>query len=163
MASALLSEQVNRFGTLIVAGGHALTTYRIGLAAGDGIGPEISSATHTVIDAACKDALVSIDWVEAPHRLRCDRFVRRSNPGGDEERARVVRRLRVGSARLGELSRGNRERRNPSGELCMYFRSVPPTFGPRGRTLRFPQSAHEWISSWSGEYGGFYTDRNMYV
>ena len=140
-----------------------MTTYRIGLAAGDGIGPEISSATHTVMDAACKDALVSIDWVEAP--IGFDAIASYGDPIPAETKSALAScdGFVLGPHDSASYPEEYRERRNP---VASFVRTsiCTPTFGPRGRTLRFQQSAHEWISSSSGRTPrGSTTDRNMYV
>jgi 3-isopropylmalate dehydrogenase len=140
-----------------------LTTYRIGLAAGDGIGPEISSATHTVMDAACKDALVSIDWVEAP--IGFDAIASYGDPIPAETKSALAScdGFVLGPHDSASYPEEYRERRNPSGELRTYFdlyanirpaRAHPavPAVSPRMDLVLVRENTE-----------GFYTDRNMYV
>jgi 3-isopropylmalate dehydrogenase len=130
-----------------------LTTYRIGLAAGDGIGPEISSATHTVIDAACKDALVSIDWVEAP--IGFDAIASYGDPIPAETKSALAScdGFVLGPHDSASYPEEYRERRNPSGELRTYFdlyANIRPARAPCGsRSQPTNGSRHR-----QGEYGG---------
>ncbi|WP_245629940.1 isocitrate/isopropylmalate family dehydrogenase, partial [Domibacillus robiginosus] len=43
-----------------------MTVYRLGVLAGDGIGPEIVSATVEVFKTAARKTGVNIDWIDLP-------------------------------------------------------------------------------------------------
>lgn len=128
-----------------------MTTYRIGLAAGDGIGPEISSATHSVMDAASRRADVSVEWIEAP--IGFDAIDAYGDPIPQETKSALAS---CDGFVLGPHDSANypeeyRERRNPSGELRTYFdlyanirpaRAHPGVFLDAGSDHAMAQAEH---------------------
>ncbi len=140
-----------------------MTTYRIGLAAGDGIGPEISSATHAVMDAACRDALASIEWIEAP--IGFDAIASYGDPIPAETRSALAScdGFVLGPHDSASYPEEYRERRKPSGELRTYFdlyanirparaHHAVPAVSPRMDLIIVRENTE-----------GFYTDRNMFA
>jgi 3-isopropylmalate dehydrogenase len=141
-----------------------VTSIRLGLLKGDGIGPEVMSASARVVEAACKRvATIDLEWVELP--VGWDGI----NQGAGALPAETVAGLSdcdgwlLGPLDFVAYPPDERARRNPSGALRRHFdlyanvrpaRTFPGIAAPVGQAdLVIVRENTE----------GFYADRNMKV
>lgn len=140
-----------------------MTTYRIGVLHGDGIGPEIVKATTLVLKAATQKADMSLDLVDLP--MGWDAIKKYNDPMPDV----TVKELEkchgwiLGPHDSAAYPEEHKEKRNPSGELRHHFdlyanirpaKTIPGTKSVVGEAD---------LVIYRENTEGFYADRNMYI
>ncbi|UPV78553.1 isocitrate/isopropylmalate dehydrogenase family protein [Bacillus rugosus] len=140
-----------------------MTSYRIGILKGDGIGPEIVDAAVSVLDAAAQRAGVLLNAVELPMGWNAIQTYNDPMPQYTKEELKKCQGWLLGPHDSAAYPPGHKEKRNPSGELRHYFDLYA--------NIR-PAKTMTGIKSVAGEADlvifrenteGFYSDRNMYA
>ena len=142
--------------------GVVLMRFRLGVLAGDGIGPEIVEATVHVLEAAQRhDSRLQFEWVRLPMGWEAIRTTGSAMPESTVEALEKCDAWVMGPHDSASYPPAEQEKRNPSGELRHRFdlyanirpaRACPglPALSP-GMDLVVVRENTE----------GFYTDRNM--
>ncbi len=137
-------------------------TYRLGVLAGDGIGPEIMEATLSVLDAVQgRDARLRFEWVPLPMGWEAIRKAGSAIPESSVEALDTCDGWIMGPHDSASYPAAEREKLNPSGTLRHRFdlyanirpaRAYPglPAISPKMDLVVVRENTE-----------GFYTDRNM--
>jgi 3-isopropylmalate dehydrogenase len=141
-----------------------MTSYQLGVLAGDGIGPEIMQATLAIVDAAARmNNEIALEWQHLPMGWEA---IRAHGTAMPEETKRALADCHawiMGPHDSASYPAAEQERRNPSGELRHHFdlfANIRPAHGWPGVPAVAP-AADLVIVRENTE--GFYPDRNMYV
>jgi 3-isopropylmalate dehydrogenase len=141
-----------------------VTSYQIGVLAGDGIGPEIVRATLAIVEAAARPvAGLALEWRQLPMGWEA---IRAHGTAMPEETKRALAECHgwiMGPHDSASYPPAEQERRNPSGELRHHFdlfANIRPARGWPG-VPAVASTADLVIVRENTE--GFYPDRNMYV
>ncbi|HEY8598425.1 MAG TPA: isocitrate/isopropylmalate family dehydrogenase [Thermomicrobiales bacterium] len=140
-----------------------MASYQLGVLTGDGIGPEITRATLTIIEVAARaHANITLNWRPLPMGWEALNSGATAMP--DETKAALVTcdGWLMGPHDSASYPATERERRNPSGELRHHFdlfANIRPAHGWPGVPAVAP-AADLVIVRENTE--GFYPDRNMY-
>lgn len=139
-------------------------SYQLGVLAGDGIGPEITRATLTVVEAALRTRPeVTIRWQHLPMGWAALKRGETALPESTKATLATCDGWIMGPHDSASYPAAERERRNPSGELRHRFdlyANIRPARGWPGIPAVAP-GADLVIVRENTE--GFYPDRNMYV
>ncbi len=137
-------------------------TYRLGVLAGDGIGPEIVEATLRVMEAVRqRDSRLRVEWVRLPVGWEAIRTTGTAMPESTVEALEKCDGWIMGPHDSASYPAAEGEKRNPSGELRHRFdlyanirpaRAFPglPALSPKMDLVIVRENTE-----------GFYTDRNM--
>ncbi|MCM3224289.1 isocitrate/isopropylmalate dehydrogenase family protein [Terribacillus saccharophilus] len=140
-----------------------MTTYRIGVLNGDGIGPEIVSATTRMLESASKKHGLSLDFIQLPMGWEGIEEHNDPIPQVTKDKLRECHGWILGPHDSVAYPEEHKQKRNPSGELRHYFdlyANVRPAKTMPG-TKSVVGEADLIIYRENTE--GFYTDRNMHV
>ncbi|WP_366249701.1 isocitrate/isopropylmalate dehydrogenase family protein [Terribacillus aidingensis] len=140
-----------------------MTTYRIGVLNGDGIGPEIVSATTSILEAAAKKHELQLDLVDLPMGWAAIKEHNDPIPQYTKDELEKCHGWILGPHDSAAYPEEHKQKRNPSGELRHYFdlyANVRPAKTMPG-TKSMVGEADLVIFRENTE--GFYTDRNMYI
>jgi 3-isopropylmalate dehydrogenase len=139
-------------------------TYRLGILAGDGIGPEIVRVARGVLDVAAKRVGgLTIVWV--PLSMGLEAIAQYGTAMPDETKLALAgcHGWLLGPHDSASYPATERERRNPSGELRHHFdlyANVRPARGWQGVPAVAPQADLVVVRE---NTEGFYPDRNMHI
>ncbi len=137
-------------------------TYRLGILAGDGIGPEIVRAARGVLDAAAKRVgNLTIVWVPLVMGLEAIDLYGAAMPDETKQALAGCHGWLLGPHDSASYPATERERRNPSGELRHHFdlyANIRPALGWPGVPAVAPQADLVIVRE---NTEGFYPDRNM--
>lgn len=141
-----------------------MMTYRLGILAGDGIGPEIVRAARAVLDAAVK-RVGNLTLVWEPLTMGLAAIEQYGTALPDETKAALAgcHGWLLGPHDSASYPASERERRNPSGELRHHFdlyANIRPARGWPGVPAVAP---HADLVIVRENTEGFYPDRNMYA
>jgi len=141
-----------------------VASYQLGVLAGDGIGPEITRATLTIIAAAARaHADLTLDWRPLPMGWEALNGGMAAMPDGTKATLATCDGWLMGPHDSASYPATEDERRNPSGELRHHFdlfANIRPAHGWPGVPAVAP-AADLVIVRENTE--GFYPDRNMYI
>ena len=99
-----------------------MRSYQIGVLAGDGIGPEITRATLSIVAAALRQqAEVTIDWRPLPMGWEAIRAGDTAMPEATKTALAACDGWIMGPHDSASYPAAERQRRNPSGELRHHF------------------------------------------
>ncbi|MEH7492101.1 isocitrate/isopropylmalate dehydrogenase family protein [Neobacillus niacini] len=140
-----------------------MTTYRLGVLHGDGIGPEIVSATVSVFKTAARKLNVEFDWVELP--IGWDAIDKYNDPTPEftKNALQACHAWIMGPHDSAAYPPEHKAKRNPSGELrhtLDLFANVRPAKTMPGAKSVVGEAD---LVIYRENTEGFYTDRNMYV
>jgi 3-isopropylmalate dehydrogenase len=139
-------------------------TYRLGILAGDGIGPEIVRAARGVLDAAAKRVgNLTIVWVPLVMGLEAIELYGTAMPEETKQALAGCHGWLLGPHDSASYPATERERRNPSGELRHHFdlyANIRPARGWPGVPAVAPQADLVIVRE---NTEGFYPDRNMHI
>jgi 3-isopropylmalate dehydrogenase len=139
-------------------------TYRLGILAGDGIGPEIVRAARSVLDAAAKHVSnLTLVWVPLPMGLGAIGQYGAAMPDETKLALAGCHGWLMGPHDSASYPETERARRNPSGELRHHFdlyANIRPARGWPGVSAVAP---HADLVIVRENTEGFYPDRNMHI
>lgn len=139
-------------------------SYRIGVLAGDGIGPEIVRAALAIVEAAARPvAELAFAWRHLPMGWEAIRAHGSAMPGETKAALAECDGWIMGPHDSASYPATERERRNPSGELRHHFdlyANIRPAQGWPGVAAVAPNADLVIVRE---NTEGFYPDRNMYV
>lgn len=139
-----------------------MPTYRLGVLAGDGIGPEIVEATLRVLEAVQKrDGRLRFDFVPLPMGWEAIRKSGTAMPESTVEALEKCSGWIMGPHDSASYPAAEREKRNPSGELRHRFdlyANIRPARAYQGLPAVSPQMDLIVVRE---NTEGFYSDRNM--
>ena len=119
-------------------------TYRLGVLAGDGIGPEIGESTLRVLEAAQqRDSRLRFEWVPLPIGWEAIRKTGVAIPGSTVEALEKCDAWILGPHDSASYPEAERDKRNPSGELRHHFdlyANIRPARVKAGDEYRGPDS-----------------------
>ncbi len=137
-------------------------TYRLGVLAGDGIGPEIVEATVCVLEAIQRrDSRIRFEWVPLPMGWEAIRKTGSAMPESTVEALEKCDGWIMGPHDSASYPAAEQEKRNPSGELRHRFdlyANIRPARAYPGLPSVSPKM-HLVVVRENTE--GFYSDRNM--
>jgi len=137
-------------------------TYRLGVLAGDGIGPEIVEATLAVLDAVQRrDSRLRFEWVPLPIGWEAIRRAGTATPDSTVEALEKCDAWILGPHDSASYPAAEREKLNPSGTLRHHFdlyANIRPARAYPGLPALSPQMDLVVVRE---NTEGFYTDRNM--
>jgi len=137
-------------------------TYRLGVLAGDGIGPEIVEATLRVLEAAQqRDKRLRVEWVPLPMGWEAIRKTGSAMPESTVEELEKCDAWILGPHDSASYPAAERQKRNPSGELRHRFdlyANIRPARAYPGLPAVSPEMDLVVVRE---NTEGFYTDRNM--
>jgi 3-isopropylmalate dehydrogenase len=137
-------------------------TYRLGVLAGDGIGPEIVEATLTVLEVVQeRDSRLRFEWVRLPIGWEAIRAVGVATPESTVEGIAKCDAWIMGPHDSASYPQAEREKLNPSGTLRQRFdlyANIRPARAYPGLRAVSPQMDLVIVRE---NTEGFYTDRNM--
>lgn len=136
--------------------------YRLGVLAGDGIGPEIVEATLRVMEAVRqRDSRLGFEWVRLPIGWEAIRTTGTAMPESTVEALEKCDAWIMGPHDSASYPTAEREKRNPSGELRHRFdlyANIRPARAYPGLPALSPKMDLVIVRE---NTEGFYTDRNM--
>jgi 3-isopropylmalate dehydrogenase len=141
-----------------------MNTYRLGILAGDGIGPEIVRVARGVLDAAARRVgNLTIVWVPLP--MGWEAIGQHGAAMPDETKVALAgcHGWLLGPHDSASYPAAERERRNPSGELRHHFdlfANIRPARGWPSVLAVAPQADLVIVRE---NTEGFYPDRNMHI
>jgi 3-isopropylmalate dehydrogenase len=137
-------------------------TYRLGVLAGDGIGPEIVEATLRVLEAARQmDSRLRFEWVPLPMGWEAIRKGGSAIPASTVEALETCDAWIMGPHDSASYPAAEREKLNPSGALRHHFdlyANIRPARAYPGLPAMSPKMDLVVVRE---NTEGFYTDRNM--
>jgi 3-isopropylmalate dehydrogenase len=137
-------------------------TYRLGVLAGDGIGPEIVEATLRVLEAAQqRDSRLRFEWVPLPIGWEAIRTAGCAMPASTIEALEKCDAWIMGPHDSASYPAAEREKLNPSGTLRHHFdlyANIRPARAYHGLPALSPRMDLVVVRE---NTEGFYTDRNM--
>ena len=141
-----------------------MMTYRLGILAGDGIGPEIVRAARGVLDAAVKQVgNLTVVWEPLAMGLAAIEQYGAAMPEETKQALAGCHGWLLGPHDSASYPASERERRNPSGELRHHFdlyANIRPARGWPGVPAVSPQADLVIVRE---NTEGFYPDRNMHI
>jgi 3-isopropylmalate dehydrogenase len=140
----------------------ALMIFRLGVLAGDGIGPEIVEATVHVLEAAQRrDSLLRFEWVRLPIGWEAIRTTGSAMPESTVKALEKCDAWIMGPHDSASYPPAEQEKRNPSGELRHRFdlyANIRPARAYPGLPALSPKMDLVVVRE---NTEGFYSDRNM--
>ena len=137
--------------------------YRLGVLAGDGIGPEIVPAATRVVDAALAGTDSTVDWVPLPIGWTAIREHGEHTPRSTIEALAELDGWLLGPHDSAAYPEPQRSRLNPSGTLRRHFdlfANIRPARGIPGADAVAPDADLVIVRE---NTEGFYADRNTYA
>ena len=143
-------------------GENGLGKYKIGVLSGDGIGPEIVSATTSVLEAVTKKLGISLDLVDLPIGWEAIKLYDNPIPPSTKDLLKTCHGWILGPHDSASYPDEFKSVRNPSGEIRNYF-DLYANIRP-ARTLPNIESVvgHADLVIFRENTEGFYSDRNMF-
>ena len=139
-----------------------MTVYRLGVLAGDGIGPEIVSATVNVFKAAAEKTGVEIDWVDLPMGWEGIKQYNEPLPEETKEALKETHGWILGPHDSAAYPPEHKVKLNPSGalrhSLDLYANVRPAKTAPGIHSV----VGEADLVIYRENTEGFYADRNMY-
>ncbi|MFP7176187.1 isocitrate/isopropylmalate dehydrogenase family protein [Priestia filamentosa] len=140
-----------------------MTTYRLGVLAGDGIGPEIVSATVEVFKTAAYKSGVDIEWIDLPMGWEGIKQYNEPLPESTVKALEDTHGWILGPHDSAAYPLEHKQKRNPSGELrhtLDLFANIRPA-----KTMPGIESVvgEADLVIFRENTEGFYADRNMFV
>lgn len=127
-----------------------MTTYRLGVLTGDGIGPEIVEATLRVLDAVQRrDSSLRFEWIPLPMGWEA---IRKTGSAMPESTVEVLAKCDgwiMGPHDSASYPAPEQEKRNPSGELRHHF-DLYANLRPARATRACLRCRPRWTWSWCG-------------
>ncbi|MBO1511493.1 isocitrate/isopropylmalate dehydrogenase family protein [Metabacillus bambusae] len=140
-----------------------MKSYKLGVLSGDGIGPEIVSATVSVFKAAAEKLDVNFDWTDLPMGWEAIDKYNDPTPQVTKEALQHCDGWIMGPHDSAAYPEEHKAKRNPSGELRhtldLYANVRPAKTMPGTKSV----VGEADLVIYRENTEGFYTDRNMYV
>lgn len=140
-----------------------MKAYKLGVLQGDGIGPEIVSATVKVFKAAAQELDVKFDWTELPMGWEGIEKYNDPTPSYTKEMLNECDGWILGPHDSAAYPPEHKAKRNPSGELRhtldLYANIRPAKTMPGAKSV----VGEADLIIYRENTEGFYTDRNMHI